>query len=137
MSFAYLVKSLDLDIVLNAGVSASSTTTATTGKDISNLVGDILIGINARSGGTGTVTVAVEHSESLSTGYSAVPAAALIDAETGQPTTLATFSTTGYDVVVGLRRDLVKQYIRVTFAGTTLTQNYVVVIAEQKKYTDN
>jgi ABC-type nitrate/sulfonate/bicarbonate transport system substrate-binding protein len=129
-----ILAQVELDVLLNAGVSNSSTTTASTGKDISQLTGVMALAINARSGGTGTVTVAIEHSDALASGYAAVDADAILNYETGEPVTLATFSNGGYDVVVGLRTNLLRRYIRVTFAGTSLTQNYSVTLVAQKKY---
>ncbi len=135
MAIAQSIAQQRLDIIHNAGVSASSTASTSTGVDISETIGNLLLTYQARTGGTGTVTVAIEHSSDLSSNYSAVPAAALLDALTGEPTTLSTFSTTGAEVTVGLRRDLIKKYIRISFSGTTLTQNYAVALLSQVKYT--
>lgn len=109
-------------------ITASSGGLLFTGVDLKNIPGQaVLVNINALTGGTGTTTITLEHSNDLGSNYVTVPAAAVLNPNTGAVTTLSTFSTTGTSQTVGVNRELLRRYLRITIAGTTITQTIAFI----------
>jgi hypothetical protein len=103
-------------------ISASSAGIDFTGVDLINIPGGALVvEIFAITGGTGTSTIVLQHSVDNST-WATVPAAAVLNNNTGAVKTASTFSTTGTDQVFAINRELLRRYFRVEITGTTLTQ---------------
>lgn len=117
--------------VTNAAISGTGG--SSTAVDVSDYISTLLLHVNARTGGTGAMTVAVEHSDTSGGIYAAVSAAAIVSLDTGEPATFANVSTTAYNATLGLRKDLLKKYVRVTFAGSGLTHNVAVVLVGEKR----
>jgi hypothetical protein len=137
MPYAFGVNQLDVDVLTNANVTTSGAQTVNSSElDVSGVEGNILLTVSARASGTGTVTVAVEHSYTTSTGFTAVPAAALINANTGEADTFDTWSTAASTQTLGLRKDLLRRYVRVTYSGTNLNQNIATFAVTMFKYTE-
>jgi hypothetical protein len=106
-------------------LSASSSGLEYTGVDLINCPGGaVLVNVYAITSGTGTSTITLEHSVNNST-WATVPAAAVLNNNTGVVTTLSTFSTTGTNQTVAVNRELLRRYLRITITGTTLTQSVV------------
>lgn len=106
-------------------LSASSSGLEFTGIDLINCPGgSVQVKVYAITGGTGTSTITLEHSADNST-WATVPAAAVLNYNTGAVTTLSTFSTTGTNQTVAVNRELLRRYLRITITGATLTQSVV------------
>jgi hypothetical protein len=120
--------------VFNAAVSGSGA--STTGVDITLFYGVLALNIAARAGGTNTMAIAIEHSDSLASGYTAVPAAALYDPSTGAPATFASVSTAATNQTLGLVTQQLRRFLRVTFSGSSLTQNVAVTLAGSVPYSE-
>lgn len=108
-----------------------------TGIDLSLYEGPPLVVVNAPvASASDTITFTVEHSEEASANYSAVPAAALVDPDTGDP---ATFTQVTDAVAVfqtrALLRDRLKRYVRVvaTTAGSGISVVFAAYIVAQKR----
>lgn len=114
--------------VLNT-VYSSSSGGSSTGIDISPSIGDIFMIISDRTGGTAAATITVEHSAVLGSGYTTVPAAAIFLVPTGVAAAFDNLGTTVYAEVRGINRQQLQQFLRVTFAGTTITHNVAIVVA--------
>lgn len=114
--------------MLNA-VYAANSGGSTTGLDISPAIGDIFLMIDDRAGGTAAATLTVEHSDSLSTGYTTVPASAIVSVPTGQPFAFANLSTAASNQKAAINRQQLRKYLRVTTAGTTITHNLAMTIS--------
>ncbi len=109
-------------------VTASSGGLLFTGVDLINIPGGaVVVNINGLTGGTGTATITLEHSTALGSGYVAVPAAAILNNNTGAVTTLSTFSTTGTNQTVAVNRELLRRYLRINVTGTTITQTIAFI----------
>lgn len=108
-------------------ISASSGGLLFTGVDLKNIPGGALVvNVNAITGGTGTTTITLEHSVDNST-WATVPAAAVLNNNTGAVTTLSTFSTTGTNQTVAVNRELLRRYFRINITGTTITQTICLI----------
>lgn len=127
----YLDSNMNLVLLLNAAVS--STGTSTTGVSVSNYTGSMQILVSARTGGTGAVTVTVEHCDTVGGTYATVPTYALLNVETGAAATFSNISTTAYAETLVLQKEYCKRYVRVTLAGTSLTHNVAIVLAATEK----
>lgn len=124
---------LRLDNLFNAQVSGSGGNSSEL--DVEGFVGNIFLNVSARAGGTNTMAITVEHSETSGSGFGAVPADALFNILTGEDGTFTSVTTTATDESLGLNRQQLKRYVRVTFSGTTLTQEVSVVAAGQPQMT--
>lgn len=108
-------------------ISASSGGLLFTGVDLVNIPGGaVVVNINALTGGTNTATATLEHSSDNST-WVAVPAASILNNNTGAVTTLSTFSTTGTNQTVAVNRENLRRYLRVNITGSTLTQTIAFI----------
>lgn len=123
---AYIVNLAQLSSELKA-LSASSGGLLFTGVDLINIPGQaVLVNVNAITGGTGTTTAVLTHSSDNTT-FVTVPAAAIINPNTGAAATLSTFSTTGTNQSVAVNRELLRRYLRLEITGTTLTQTIAFI----------
>lgn len=85
-----------------------------------------------------TITFTVEHSESLSTGYTAVAAATLVSQSTGAAATFTVVTdAVAVDQTLQLIKDVLKRYVRIvaTVAGGTITTYFCGEIIGIPKYT--
>jgi hypothetical protein len=135
MGFAYFNNQVDIDFNFNAAIT--TTGTSSTAFDRAVVEGSFLASVNVRSGGTNEMAISIEHSDASGSGFTAVPAAALINTDTGVPATFASVTAGGGTQTLGLRADLLKRYVRFTFSGASLTQNASAVFAFQRKYTES
>lgn len=140
MSFAYPAN----QIAIRASLLAQASTAAAgaingTGVDIGEYEGPILVHVNAPvASASDTITFTVEHSESLSTGYSAVPAAVLVNPDTGEADTFTVVTdAVAVNESLALKRERLKRYVRVvaTTAGSSISVVFAAYIIAQKKYT--
>ena len=102
--------------------------------DMKNWSGTAVLSIQDRAGGTAAATIAV--TESLTTGgtFTAVPAAALFNLATGDPATFDDLSTAASSQQLGLHCELLKRFIRVEIAGTSISHDLSIVGVVGKKY---
>lgn len=128
--------SFNVELLLLSNAAFSSSGGSTTGRDITPYTGNLFLLVSDRAGGTAAATVTVEHSTDLSTNYSTVPANALFNVNTGADATFADLSTSASTQVLGLNRQQLKKYIRVTIAGTGITHNLAIVLAVQPQMTE-
>jgi hypothetical protein len=100
--------------------------------------GNAFLLVNARSGGTNVVTIAVTHSDTSGGVFTAVPASAIFDVDTGAAFSFATVSTTASTQRCGLNTQQLKRFVRVELTGTTLSgHNFAIVAGVQPQYTEN
>ncbi len=106
-------------------LTASSGGLTYTGVDLINCPGGaVLFNIYAITGGTNVATITLEHSANNAS-WATIPAAAVLNNNTGVVTTLSTFSTTGTNQAVAVNRELLRRYVRISISGATLTQSIV------------
>lgn len=134
MGFVYANNAIDVDIVSNANITSTGGSSSVL--DLVNVEGSLLAFLSVRASGTATMTTVIEHSESSGSGFTTVSASAVIDPDTGDADAFDDVSTSASEQIRGLRRDLLKRYIRFTFSGTGLDQNVSAGFVFQKKYTD-
>ena len=124
-----------LTSLLNAAVTGSGANS--TALDVQPYDGNIFLLVDARSGGTNNVTIAVTHSDDNSS-FSAVPASAIFNIDTGAAATFSTVGASASSQRVGLNNQQLKRYVRVELTGTTLSgHNFAIVAGGQPKYTEN
>lgn len=131
--------SISASIRANTYDTANAATLDGTGVNIAELDDKmLLVTVDAALASTGeTMTFTVEHSYDDVT-YAAVPAAALVDPATGEADTF-TVNTASAAVfeTLGLKRDLLRQYVRVkgTAAGNGTPAYYCAAyILGRRKY---
>jgi len=117
--------------VITAGSGANSSEL-----DVEGFVGNIFINVAARAGGTNSMAITVEHSETSGSGFEEVPASALFNPLTGEADTFDAVTTAATDQTLGLNRQQLKRYVRVVLAGTTITQNTAITAAGQPQMTE-
>ena len=123
---------LSFDIRLDSLYNDNFTVTGSTAElDLENRIGNLFLNVSARAGGTGDTTVAVEHAETSGGTFSAVPASALFNVLTGEADTFTNITTTALDETLGLNRQQLKRFVRVTFAGTITSQDVAVTAGTQ------
>lgn len=123
-----------------AGLPVGAYTATANGSavDLSTLSEPVIAAILHSAAGTGTsptLDISFEHSEDGSTGWSAIPAAALTDAN-GDASTFTQVTNSGASQQVkALRKQLLKRYIRVvrTITGTTPSFTAAVILAGVKR----
>lgn len=125
-----------MDSLLNAVYTASSGGSSAEFDMTQAVNNSLFINVAARAGGTNSASITVEHSSSSGSGFSAVPASALYNPSTGSAASFANVTTAATDETLALNLQQCKRYIRVTIAGTTITQNFAVTVAYQKHYTE-
>lgn len=128
----FLSNDLAVTWLTNAAVSGTASSAAI---DTTNLVGNVFVAINCRASGTGTSTLTLEHSDSESTGYEAVPADGIVSLTTSLPVTVSALTTAASNQTVALRRDYIRRYVRIGYAGGT-THNVAAIAGGLKKYTE-
>jgi hypothetical protein len=96
----------------------------------------VIVNAGAAEAG-GTLALAIEHRTDASDTWAAIPAEALIDPGTGEPTTLPTIDDTGaVHAVAALVKEYLKAQVRVTVDQTTAGGALCVLLAARKKYAD-
>jgi hypothetical protein len=116
--------------------AVTSTGVSSTAFDLDNAAGDVLLIVNARTGGTADMTVTVQHSISGTGDWATVPAAAIISNTTGAASAFADISTTAYQQVRHVVRQQLRRFVRVTLAGTTVTHNVAISWVYTPTYTE-
>ena len=126
---------LELTTMTNGQLTTSGAATVNSGEvDIKNGEGTAVLSIHDRASGTAAAAIAV--TESLTTGgtFTAVPAAALFNLDTGAADTFDDLSTSLSDQKLGLHLQLLKRFLRVEFTGTDISHDLAIVAAVGKKY---
>lgn len=137
MSFVFNVNQNRQFLLTNAAITTTgSATVNSTVLDTANAEGQILLIVSARASGTGTMTIGVEHSFDNTT-FVSVPAAALVDAITGDQATFDVVTTSASTQARALRTDLLRRYVRVTYTGTDLAHNVAAAAVITRKYTED
>jgi hypothetical protein len=125
---------LEITTLLNAQLTTSGGNSSEL--DISQYEGNIFLSVDDRAGGTAAATVTVQHAETSGGSFSAVPADALFNPQTGVAATFTDLGTAGSSEALGLVKNKLKRFIRVAVAGTTITHDLAIVAAAQEKYTE-
>ena len=102
--------------------------------DIENGQGTAVLSIHDRTGGTAAATIAVTESDTTGGTFTAIPAAALFNLDTGAAATFANLATTLTDQKLGLHLQLLRRFIRVEIAGTSISHDLAITAAVGKKY---
>lgn len=123
---------ISLTNLMNANVT--TTGDSSTAMDVSKFIGNAFLNVSSRASGTNVATVTVEHSEASGSGFSPVPAGALLNPETGAPATFADIAATAVNTTLQLEVTRCKRYVRVTFAGTSLDHNIAVSATAERQY---
>jgi len=97
--------------------------------DVSKYVGNIFINVAQNAGGSDTLVVTVLHCATSGGSFTAVPASALFNLETGNADTFTSLAATASDETLGLNRQQLKRYVLVNFAGASNNDNTVSVTA--------
>lgn len=122
-----------VDSLANEAVSGSGGTSDVF--ETIKAVGNLFLNIAARSGGTNTMALVVEHSEDNSS-WETVPASALFNPQTGAAATFTSVTTAATDETLALNTQQLKRYLRVSYTGGTLTQNIAVTVVYQPQYSE-
>lgn len=128
-----------LDNLYNANATTSGAGTVDSAElDITKFAGNIFVNVAARATGTAVTTVSVLHSEETGTGFTAVPASALFNPQTGDADTFTNIPNAGAatDETLALNRQQLKRFVLIQFGGTDIDQNIAVVAAGQADYTE-
>lgn len=105
--------------------------------DVSKYVGNIFLNIAQVAGGSDTLTITVQHATTSGGTFGAVPASALFDPTTGNAATFTNLGATASDETLGLNRQQLKRYVRVSLAGASSNDNIVTITAAgQPGYTE-
>lgn len=123
---------LKVGLLTNAAVSG---TTNSSELDTQNLVGNIFVAISVRASGTGTSVPTLKHSDESGGTFEAIPADGIVSITTGEPVTLASLTTAASFQVVAIRRDYLRRYLRIDYAGGT-THNVAAMAGGLKKYSE-
>jgi len=107
--------------IWNANVTGSGGSSDEIDQD--NLEGPLTLNLAARSGGTNTGSIAVEHAHTSGGSFSAVPTDALFNKVTGEADSFDDISTSATDQTLGLDLSLCRRFIRITMSGSSLDQN--------------
>lgn len=127
--------SLRVDSLANEAVSGSGGDSDVL--DINNFTtANLFVNVSARSGGTNTMSIAVQHSEDGSTGWDTVPASSLFNPATGDTDTFDDVSASATDQTLALNTQQLRRFVRVVYTGSTLTHNVAVTAVGQPAYTE-
>ncbi len=133
MPYMYLANQADVRASLNVQRAAAAGAVNGTAVDIADFTGPLTVTVDAPVASAGdTIDFTVEHSESSTAGFSAVPAAALVDPDTGAA---ATFTQVTDAVAVfetlALKREVLRRYVRVvaTVAGAAPDVTFAAYVA--------
>ena len=126
----HLVNQAELKLLTHEAVTG---TEQSANLDTRNYEGNVLVMLSVQAGGTGTSTPVIQDSEDGSSDWAAVDADAIVSPTTGEVTTLSTLTTSASVQTVGLRKDLLRRYVRIAYSGGT-THQVTAVAAGQKKY---
>lgn len=118
-------------------VMTSSSGTTSDALDISQFEGPVEIHISARAGGTNSMATTIVHSDTEGGSYTALDTDAVVDKSTGDPTAFAAVTTAASEQHRVILREYCKRYIKVNFAGTTITQNVAVFALGTLKQTSD
>ncbi len=126
---------IDLDnLFLEAQASNPDLTAAS---DVSKFVGNLFLNVSVGASNNDTPSFTVEHSADNST-FTAIPASALFDPATGDAATFTdAVAATASDQTLGLVRQQLKRYVRVSIAGAVSSARTIsVTMAGQYQYTE-
>ena len=129
MALAWLLNqaSVTASLVTQRSTAAAGAINGT-GVDTRSFVGNnFLVYVNAPVASTAdTITFTVEHSEASGSGYSAVPAAALVDSSGAAATFTVVTDAVAVSQALGLDASLTKRYVRIvaTTAGGSIDVNF-------------
>lgn len=131
-----LGRAVEPTVLLNANVTTTGAGSESSNElDVSQYEGDLILVVSARASGTGTMSIAVEESNTTGASFDDVLADALVDTE-GENDTFDNVAATASNQVLVVKTSLCKKYLRVTLSGTNLDQEVAIVALAEKKYTD-
>ena len=116
-------------------LQAPATITAdaqTTALDQSVLEYNALITVSVAAGGTGTLSIAVTEADTIGGAYTAVPASALFNPDTGEDDTFDDVTTTESNQTLALNLDKCKRFVRAELTAGTSHVVAVVAVATNK-----
>lgn len=123
------------DTILNGQLTTSGGSSSEI--DQAKLDGELSLNVHDRAGGTAAATVTVEHSHTTSTGFTDIPADALVDPETGEAATFDNLSTSLSDQRLIVKLDRCRRFIRVTVAGTSISHDLAIsYVAPERRSSD-
>lgn len=137
--FQYTANTLDVTHSLMPQTVSENGAVNGTAVDVSAYDGPILVSVAAAAASSGdTITFTVEHSEAASSGFSAVPAAALVSPDTADTETFSVVDATGaVTETLALKREHLRRYVRIvaTVAGNgTPTATFTGALVAFNKY---
>jgi hypothetical protein len=118
-------------------VMTASSGTDSDALDISQFEGPVEIYISARSGGTNSMATTIIHDDESGGSYTALDTDAVIDPDSGEASAFAAVTTAASEQHRVILREYCKRYIKVRFAGTTITQNVAVFAVGTLKQTSD
>jgi hypothetical protein len=122
-------------VLSNANLTTTGADTVNSGELdlINNDGGTAILGINDRASGTAAASIAVTHSLTTGGTFTAVPAEALFNLETGAAAAFSDLSTSASDQRLGLHLQKLRRFVRVEFTGTDIDHNLAVVATHGKR----
>ncbi len=138
MTFFYLANQAEVVASLKAQRSTAAAGAINgVAVDIANYEGPLLAKVSAPVASTAdTINFTVEHSEDGSTGWSAVPAASLVNPDTGAAATFTQVTDAiAVEQTLALKRENLRRFVRLvaTTAGTTIDVVFCGIIIGQKR----
>lgn len=131
-----LSRAVEPTVLLNTNVTTTGAGSVSSNElDVSQYEGDLILVLSARASGTGTMSIAVEESNTTGASFGGVLDDALVDT-LGDNDTFDNVAATASNQVLVVKTSLCKKYLRVTLSGTNLDQEVAIVALAQKKYTD-
>jgi hypothetical protein len=114
--------------------TASSTDINGTAIDLANYDGGVLVSVYSTDLSAGSANWLVEESETGSSAWTEVAAAALVDPATGQPDTFTDAGTSGIvEETLAVKKEVCKRYLRVTVDPTGATGSFAAYITGMKR----
>jgi hypothetical protein len=118
-------------------VMTASSGTVSDALDISQFEGPIDVFISARASGTNSMATTITHCDTEGGSYTALDTDAVVDPLTGVATAFTAITTSASEQHRVILREYCKRYIKVNFAGTTITQNVAVFAMGTLKQTSD
>lgn len=102
--------------------------------DVSAFEGPLLFVVSFRSGGANSAATTIVECDTSGGTYAAIPAAALVNPDTGAADTFDAVVAGGGVQVMAVLKEYCKRYLKVSVDGTSITQNVAASVVATKKY---
>lgn len=133
--FTYVANAVrTLNTVVPETVTTSSTDINGTAIDLLNFDGAVLVTVYATQLGAGSANFLIEESEDGSTSWTTVPAAQIVDPDTGEALALTAAGTSAVvNETVAVKKETLARYLRVTVDPTGATGSFTAYVTGMRR----